>query len=242
VEELSGFILTSYAVGQHEIPAIPVGYATASGDTGRAATSPIRITVQSVIRQGEERTLRDVKPPVDLPAGLPWWAWALIVLALAGALAWYLHRRWKRRPRPVEARKAPPAPVDELAEFDRIAALGLLAQGDYKQHYVLVSDAMRRYVERRYRIEAMERTTDEIVSEMRKASPGPVERPVVARFGEFLSDCDLVKFAKYIPPAGEMEGLVDRAKDLVRFTLLLPESPGSRVERQGSTAQSQASL
>ena len=220
VEEAVEFVLTSYAVGAHEIPAFPVGYATASGDTGSVSANPVRITVRSVIRPGEEKALKDVKPPVDLPVGLPWWAWLLIVLTLAGALAWFLHRRWKRKPRAKAGPQAPPRPIDELEEFDKIAALGLLARGDYKQHYSLVSDAMRRYVERRYRIEAMERTTYEIVFEMRQA---PLERPTIARFEEFLSDCDLVKFAKHVPPIEEMARLIDRAKDIVRFTMLLPE-------------------
>jgi hypothetical protein len=224
VEEVAVYVVTSYAVGAHEIPALGVGYVSASGDTGRAATNRLKVTVQSVIKPGEEKALKDVKPPVDLSAGLPWWAWLLILLALAGLLAYLLYRRRKRRPATVV--EAPPKPIDELEAFDQIAAMGLLARGEYKQHYSLVSDAVRRYVERRYRIEAMERTTWEVVSEMRQAR---MERATVEAFDTFLSACDLVKFAKHIPPMEEMEGVVDRAKEIVRATMIAQESPESRV-------------
>lgn len=221
VEEVAVYIVTSYTVGPHEIPALDVGYINASGDTGRVATNRLRGTVQSVIKTGEEKALKDVKPPVDLAAGLPWWAWLLIFLALAGVLAYILYRRRKRRPK--AAPEAPPKPIDELEAFDQIAAMGLLAKGEYKQHYSLVSDAVRRYIERRYRIEAMEQTTWEIAAGMRQSRVAPV---TIAAFEEFLSACDLVKFAKYIPPMEEMEGLVDRAKGIVRATMVVQESVG----------------
>jgi hypothetical protein len=104
--------------------------------------------------------------------------------------------------------------------------MGLLAMGEYKRHYALVADALRRYIERRYGIEAMERTTWEIVVSMRQA---PLERPTVATFEAFLSGCDLVKFAKYIPPPEEMEKVVGRAKAIVSATLLLPDRPAQTV-------------
>lgn len=225
VEEVAAYVLTSYAVGSHEIPALSVGYVSASGDTGRVSTNRLQVVVQSVIRPGEEKALKDVKPPVDLAAGLPWWAWLLILLALAGLLAYLLYRRWRRRPGPKAAPEGPPRPVDELGEFDMVAAMGLLAKGEYKHHYSLVSDAMRRYIERRYGIEAMERTTWEIAFEMRQAR---LEPATAAAFREFLSACDLVKFAKYIPPMEEMEGLIDRAKGIVRATLMAPETAGKQ--------------
>ena len=232
VEEVAVYIVTSYTVGAHDIPALDVGYIQASGDTGRAATNRLRVTVQSVIKPGEEKALKDVKPPVDLVAGLPWWAWLLILLALAGVLAYFLYRRRKRRPAPV--REAPPKPIDELGAFDEIAAMGLLAKGEYKQHYSLASDALRRYIERRYRVEAMERTTWEIVAGMRQARVAPV---TMSAFEAFLSACDLVKFAKYLPPREEMEGLIDRAKEIVRATMIVQESPESRVSGPGSRAR-----
>ncbi|MBI2951861.1 hypothetical protein HYY27_07200 [bacterium] len=225
VEEVAAYVLTSYTVGSHEIPALSVGYVSASGDTGRVSTNRLQLVVQSVIRPGEERALKDVKPPVDLAAGLPWWAWLLILLALAGLLAYILYRRWRRRPGPKVAPEGPPRPIDELGEFDKIAAMGLLAKGEHKQHYSLISDAMRRYIERRYGIEAMERTTWEIVFEMRQAR---LEPATAALFREFLSACDLVKFAKYIPPMEEMEGAIDRAKGIVRATMMAQEKAGKQ--------------
>ena len=196
VEEAAQYILTSYVVGAIEIPALSITFVTASGDTGEARTHSIPITVQSVIEEGDEKVLKDVKPPVELAGGLPWWIWTLIGLSLIGIAIYLIHRRRARRSGARGVQKAPPRPIDELGEFDKIAALGLLEQGAFKRHYILVSDAMRRYIERRYALEAMERTTWEILSEMNNSRMDTV---TVAKFEGFLSNCDLVKFAKLIP-------------------------------------------
>ncbi len=225
VEEAARYILTSYVVGAIEIPALSITFVTASGDTGEARTHPIPITVQSVIEEGDEKVLKDVKPPVELAGGLPWWIWTLIGLSLIGIAIYLIHRRRARRSGARGVQKAPPRPIDELGEFDKIAALGLLEKGAFKRHYILVSDAMRRYIERRYALEAMERTTWEILSEMNSSRMDPV---TVAKFDGFLSNCDLVKFAKLIPPKDEMEGVIDRAKDVVRETMRLPEGDAEK--------------
>ena len=39
---------------------------------------------------------------------------------------------------------------------------------------------------------------------------------VVRRIEDFLSECDLVKFAKHIPELETMESAVERAKEIIR--------------------------
>ena len=225
VEEAAQYILTSYVVGAIEIPALSITFVTASGDTGVARTHPIPITVQSVLEEGDEKVLKDVKPPMELVEGLPWWIWVLIGLFLIGIAIYLIHRRRAGRSGERTVQKAPPRPIDELGEFDKIAALGLLEKGAFKSHYILISDAMRRYIERRYAIEAMERTTWEILSEMNTSRMDAV---TVAKIDGFLSSCDLVKFAKLIPPKDEMEGIIDRAKNIVMETMRLPEGEAAK--------------
>ena len=65
--------------------------------------------------------------------------------------------RSKRR-RGDEDGPSEPIVVDEIAEFDKIPAAALIAEGRIGELYTLVSEAMRRYVGRRFHLDAMEMT------------------------------------------------------------------------------------
>jgi hypothetical protein len=106
-------------------------------------------------------------------------------------------------------------PPHEVAheELDRIERMGLVAAGRIKEHYTFVADALRTYTARRYGIQTLERTTDEILQEMDDRGVVPAEH--VARYRDFYRVCDMVKFAKYIPESDEANTLVPTARAIV---------------------------
>lgn len=218
VEETTEYLITAYKTGEYEIPPVPVRFVTEDGDTGQIRSEPISIQIESV-KPSEAKDIHDIKAPVAIAGGIPLWAaivgGAVLVGFGAGLFLYLRHRK-----RSVELRSAPQEPIDELGEFDKIAALGLLDQGQYKRHYILLSEALRRYIERRYGVDAMERTTYEISEAFRSVD---VEEDHLVQIEGFLSECDLVKFAKYIPPMEVMAGAVERAKRVVETTQVVEE-------------------
>jgi len=229
VEETTEYVITAYKTGDYEIPPVTVHFVTAGGDTGRVQSESVAIQIESV-KPSEAKDILDIKPPVTIAGGIPLWAAIIGGAALMGAgVGVFLYLRHRRRS--AEFGPAFEEPIDELGEFDKIAALGLLERGQHKQHYVLLSEALRRYIERRYGIDAMERTTCEIVEAFRDAV---VEEEHLVQIEDFLSECDLVKFAKYIPPMEVMAGAVDRAKGIVETT----QAPATVPEqmREGQAA------
>ena len=208
IEEIRDLILTVFETGDLEIPALTLQYVLANGDLNSLRSHPIPVTVQSVKPEGVS-DIQDVKPPVEIQARIPIWAWVVlggIVLIVAG-LIWYFIRR-KRKPK----EEPPPPPVNWVKELDRIGQLGLLEQENYKQYYTLISDTFRRFLEEKVGVEAMEHTTFEIARDLAQAA---VKLDMIQETEAFLSEADLVKFAKFTPDLGSAKDALPRVRQLV---------------------------
>jgi hypothetical protein len=155
--------------------------------------------------------IRDIRPPVEIPN--PWellW-WTLGVLALA-AIAFAAWRYWRRR------QMQPPLvieiPAHERARRKLETALDLFDQP--KPFCTIVSDAVRLYLEERFGLRAPDRTTDEFLADLSRSDALSALQKESLK--EFLSACDLVKFAKYEPQRPELEMLYNSALRLIEET------------------------
>jgi hypothetical protein len=102
----------------------------------------------------------------------------------------------------------------------------LWQQGLIKQFYSEATEIFRRYIENRYRQEALEQTTDEIVSGLlRLKMPGDL----VGRAEETLRRADLVKFAKQVPGIPEHEQTLKFVYDFVDRTKIVESASGSNA-------------
>ena len=94
-----------------------------------------------------------------------------------------------------------------------------MAEGEVKEYHIQASEIVRRYLEGRYEVSALELTSYEVLERLRALDLG--EETLVA-LGGFLEDCDLVKFAKHVPTDQSCAQLVLRARTLVRETMWAP--------------------
>ncbi len=214
-----------FALGPQVIPSIAVAFVSATGDTLVAHSTPLDIAVVSVLGEGEEQ-LRDIKKPVVVAGGIELWlvvALAVVVLLLLALLIHWLVRRYRANAQGVEPEAAP---VDFAGEFARIAGMGLLERGDFKTYYSLLSDNLRRFMERDLGIEAMEKTTGEIDASLRgEKISGEIARQVAG----YLSTTDLVKFARFQPEMASARRMPDAGLAILRD---LEELIRVRTERQ----------
>lgn len=185
-----------FELGELTLAALPVSFATTAGDTVVRSTNPLTIEVLGVRQEGDLEP-RDIKPPVPVPGGWPVWWVAGGGLALLGTVLVLVLRKMKRR-EATAATATLAAPVDHAAEFVRIANLGLLESGRYKEYYSLLADNLRAFLQHRLGIDAMELTTQEIVTQLHPRKP---EDPsgLIDAIRHFLSTADLVKFARMRP-------------------------------------------
>ena len=100
-----------------------------------------------------------------------------------------------------------------MDELKSLAEMNLIEKGMIKEYYIKLSDIIRCYIERKYGILAIDRTTYELYQEMRIKK---IERLHIDTIRDFLEDCDLVKFAKYIPGQKEAQGAYQKVEYIIQ--------------------------
>lgn len=217
------YSLTVYSAGVHAIPPILIPYTRQDGTQRTAVADSIPITVVSVIND-EAKDIRDLKQPLDVPDSIPWYVWAggatLLAALIIGGI--YLYRRRNRKDMAEEPELAPPRLPHEIAydELDQLARCQWLAQGRVTQHYTSLSEIIRRYLAARYHTTALEITTTELIDYLSRLDIKAEYRRQIA---DFLHECDLVKFARYIPDAERQGRSIRDAREIVAATKVLPD-------------------
>lgn len=231
-------VVTRFEPGQFQTPRLVVTHRPANGSTEELAAPLVPVQITSVLT--DVNYLRDIKPQAELPEPAIWplltgsLLTSLLLTGLLAGTALWLYHRWRTRPSPagvplpiIDTR---PPEVIALAELDRIEALNLPAKNRIKEHYSLVANCLRSYIEGRYNIPALEQTTTEVRAAFRQST---VSMQDVAAFMTIFSESDLVKFARYVPQPAETNSLVGRARTVVERTTQAPETtqlPAAEVE------------
>jgi hypothetical protein len=178
-------------------------------------SEPIEIEVASLLGEDRDKLeIADIEDVVDMPAETSFlWLWALGGGAVAAA-AGFLFLRRRRKAGLVRIYK----PAHEIA-YERLRVLvkdDLIKAGRIKEFYERISDILRHYIEHRFELRAPERTTEEFLIEL--ASMDVLAEPDKRRLADFLSHCDLVKFARYNPTTKQIQRTFNLVKDFVETT------------------------
>ncbi len=215
------FEITTFTTGDYTIPPVTIRYRTPSGENKSVATDPLPIKVNSLLSGEQGEDIKPLKPLKMFPREFPT-LWVIIgsLLLVGAALFFWLYRR-ARRPIDLATAVADTRFPWEIAleELAKLRESDLLARGEYKLFYLELSDIFRRYLEKRYGIYALERTTIEIIMEFRRLALDQREEKIIH---DFLEGCDLVKFAKYIPSADDIERDYTTAREFVLQTRSVP--------------------
>jgi len=207
--------LRFFELGDHTIPEMEIALVSAAGERETLRSNPVAVSVGSVREEvTDSDELFDIKPPVVIPGGVPLWL-AVVVLTLAVAIAvallhWLLQ---KRKRAGGETAIDPPVPVDYIVEFKKIARMGLVERQAFLVYYTMLSETLRRFLEDRVGVDAMERTTEEVAQVLRQS---PVDSVQADRVQEFLSQADLVKFACAEPVAEQALRAPEIGQQIVR--------------------------
>lgn len=202
--------------GDVEVPS-QLARLSAAGDVLRVCTPIVRFRVRDPFGNDPHPSPRDVTPPEEVSEDA--YRWRYFALALDGVFAVAVSTlgvsAWLRsRPR-VAPPPPPPRPSWEIAleALDVLAKSDLLSRGATKDYYDAISDIMRRYVGGYRGFDALEMTTDEVLAALRR-DPLPGVAP--AELEHLLRECDLVKFARYVPTHEESEKILASAYGIVR--------------------------
>ena len=237
-----GIEVTLFAPGTFETPELPISVHVPDGGVERVIPSPVRLTVDSVL-SGSDETLRDIRPPADLPP--PLWKQpaalaiaALTVVVVVVPVAYFIHRRLRGG----EARSEPMADARTpwevaLQEIDRTERLGLPGDGRFKEQYTLVSGVVTAYVRAMYlenadRLDPAEMTTEEIQAAIEQSS---LDRGNARLVVDLLFEADLVRFSSYVPSESRAYEVLRLARDIVEGTRRAEEEAARREDAQSQT-------
>jgi len=184
-----------------------------------ASTDSIRVTVDTVLTDSlAQAKIRDLKPQEGLPLSeWPWIAGGIAAVALAVALVWWLRRR--RRPQAAIIPFVRQRPADEVAleALRRLETQRLTLEGRFKEHYVVLSEILRRYLEDGFGVAALEETTEEMCYDLGRHG---FDRAPVQQVRALSDEADLVKFAKFEPSIEDAVRAIDRVRDVVKATCM----------------------
>ena len=188
------------SVGSYIIPALSVTYTDARGAQQELKSAQLFIEIKSVLQDKNAKAtgeIRDIKPLQEIPwsPGQPLIYGALMVLLLlVGGVFLFYYRGKKKNQLP-----APPDPahVRAFKELEQLSREQLLERGIVREYYFRLSEIFRRYIERRFHIPAVERTTEEIMPDI--LSLQACGSALKAEMRQILRYADLVKFARFCP-------------------------------------------
>src|SRR5881398_4170668 len=148
----------------------------------------------------------DIAPPVDYSLIPPWLVFviAFVTLSLLGLVVWLFA---KRRKPPMPPKLPREIALEELEQISR----EIERMSPY-QFSIRVSDILRKYVTQQYGLPATRQTSIEFLTALAKASPFSAEEKSLLE--DFLSRCDLIKFARYEATSADSQLLLDEA---IRF-------------------------
>ncbi len=228
--------LTAFDSGFYVITPFGFNYHKPGDTTTYLAETQAQLLTVNLIPVDTTKAIRDIKGPIEV--GITWQEIALYVIiglvfiALA-LLIIYLVR--KRKVKPVEVKQEVvkrPAHEIALEKLNELQEAKLWQQGNIKQYYTGISDTIREYISNRWNIDAMERTTDEI---MHSSFVQQVSDEIYNRLKSVLTISDLAKFAKYTPVAPENEQAMAEAFTFVN------ETKEQKAEINTSPAKEQSS-
>ena len=172
---------------------------------------PLDIAPANVFR---DKKLREIRSP-RLPSN--WWKWFLALIA-AVILGYILLNRRKHNQGPHAIRlEEDKRPCDQIAlsKIKALLASGLWERKEYKLFYITLSDILREYLWRQFKIDVSADTSAEL---MRHVKNIPEMHALLMPLRDFLNSSDLVKFAKVEPTENVRNRDIQILRDLVQAT------------------------
>ena len=218
------YIISKYDSGNVTIPPIPVLYKVKGNQELQTAyTNEVSFTVHTlkIVPGGE---IKDVKAPIKIP--LDWkeiLIWSLIILIILG-IAFYFYQRYKKKKNQetVKVKKIIQKPPHVIAiyELRALEQQQLWQKGMIKDYHSRITEIIRRYFQDQFYLPALELTTSEVMQYLKQVRRAEI---IIDTTFNFLSNADLVKFAKFKPMASVNEEMMKQAVEIVEKTKPVPE-------------------
>ncbi len=196
--------ITSFDSGLHYVP--PIVFEQASEQLGKIVqTNHMSLMVVNPFDEVDpQKGITDIKTPMQTPFHLSelykYLPWVLGIILFSGIMTLIAMKYFGRNiPVKIFKKEKPKIPphVTAIEELDKLKAEKLWQRDMVKEYYSKMTDTLRHYVEERFKIHAMEKTTDEIMDAFKTIEGADAKS--LDNLNQILRTSDLVKFAKHEP-------------------------------------------
>ncbi len=208
------FTLALFETGRFQLPVYTLHWVDRDNSPHSVSTEPVFVEIVSVLKPDRKEPVNiDIGPPAQ--AELDWREYVLpvavaaLLVAVLAAVVWWFKKRPEQKKKVVEKEIVTPAEA-ALRRLTELERKNLPQSGQSKRYFTELSDSLREYLEKEFSIDAMERTTFELESELPNTLEG--QRP---RIISLLKMCDAVKFAKAVLPPEEAERAINETRDII---------------------------
>ncbi len=218
--------IAGYETGELEVPPIELSYNNTRGEIRTTQTLPITVHIRALLEEANEKPeAQPLRPPRSALVedrrvmAVVKYGGIAIGGALVMLLAVYFSRKYRRAPLAVSSVPVIPSrPPEEIAleRLSQIRARGAFSTDGYRPFYFEVAEVIRAYLGGRFGFDSLELTTTELIDQL-----GVHAEHLVAgttQVTRFLSDTDLVKFAKAGSNEGDALALLAAAEEIVKTT------------------------
>lgn len=226
------YIITSFDSAQYHFP---VTYLLQRGSVvDTLYSNELSLYVNTIPVDTTGFVMYDIKDTIQYPytfkEALPWILLAVGVLLLI-FLAVYLYMRWKKK-QPIffKPKKAEPPYVVAMRELQKLKEDKVWQQDKVKLFYSRLTDILRTYIEDAHAMQAMEKTSQEILQDIENTDL--TQKYPLVKLAEMFTVADLAKFAKYTPAPDENERSYITVAEFVEAT-----KPAETPEEQEETEE-----
>lgn len=227
-------VLSRYDSAEVTIPPIKIEYRTKGDTTLKSVLSDSVSFKVHRMNVSVQEEIKDIKPPIKL-FNFFFVIYILIGLAVLSILFYYfIYRKYFRKKQEVLVKQKEEKLLSHqlaLRKLEQLDKEQLWQKGFVKDYHSRITDIIREYFEKQFGLPALERTTTESINLLKKHPQGI---KVVDVTTEFLSNADLVKFAKYQPLESLNHEMMQQAKNIVYKTAQL-----DKQEQEAEVANAQ---
>jgi hypothetical protein len=226
------YTITGFNPGTYTVPAYTFRTKTETYTTDSLVVQFKPVAVDTT------KAFYDIKQP--LTVNYTFWDWlkdhwiwvvsGLVFIGLVIYITLYISKRYDKNP--ILKNIPIVLTIDEIAinKLNELRAKNLWQQEQYKQYYIELTDILRDYIEKRYKVQAHEQTTDELLTSL---SSKDMPQQARVKLKEILVLADLVKFAKEKPLPADNELTMEKAISFVELTkeiIIRPENKNDKEE------------
>jgi hypothetical protein len=222
--------ITTYVPENCTIPEL--SYLVVSGSQTDTLKSPSHIlSFQSVIDK-DTADIRDLKPQLEAGSKPMLLLWLLIATAVVGIFILVLLKFFGKK-KLVEEKKIPLLPPYEEAinAINELERQKYLQRGLIREYVFNLSEIFKRYIERRFDINASEFTTEEVVAWLGVSG---LDKNLKQSVEWFFRTSDPVKFARFVPLQETIDRFMSEIMNFLNSTR--PIAPDNKQAINTSTA------